>query len=47
MYRAPNTYEKVALKRYAPTIEKGSVANNYMIIGTDQNFDFIKLDVHN
>jgi len=48
IYRVPNTNESISISRYEQTLGKINDLKNidYVIIGTDQNFDYIKLDKH-
>ena len=47
VYRVPNTNEKVSIERFESTLLKVSEANSStVIIGTDQNFDFMKINSH-
>ncbi len=47
MYRVPNTDENKSLGAFESILEKVSNGNKNIIIGTDQNFDYMKLDNHN
>ena len=48
VYRVPNTNEKVSIDRFESTLAKVSGENSSaIIIGTDQNFDFMKIKSHN
>ena len=48
IYRVPNTNEKVSIERFEATLSKISEANSStVIIGTDQNFDYMKINSHN
>ena len=46
IYRVPNTNEAISLQRYEQIIKKLQYYRNNIIIGTDQNFDYIKIDQH-
>jgi len=46
IYRVPNTNEKDFLEKYKQIIDKMSIENKDIIIGTDQNLDFLKQDRH-
>ncbi len=44
IYRPPNTNEKEAISRYDQIMSSICKTNNDVIIGTDQNFDFMKIN---
>jgi len=44
IYRIPGTNETDSINRYDTILSKISNTNNDIIIGTDQNFDYLKLD---
>ncbi len=44
IYRPPNTNEKSSIERYDRVQSKISSANNEVIIGTDQNIDYMKIN---
>lgn len=46
IYRIPNTNTNISLARYESVIQQLSSYKHPIIIGTDQNFNFMKLDVH-
>jgi hypothetical protein len=46
IYRVPNTNELISIKRYEQILKKLQHYRNNIIIGTDQNFDYIKIDQH-
>lgn len=46
IYRIPNTNEKDSIDKYEKIISKTSNINKLTIIGTDQNFDYLKIDQH-
>ena len=46
IYRVPNTNEATSLERYQSIISKISESNVGSLIGTDQNFDLLKIDSH-
>lgn len=47
VYRVPNTSEKLSIQRYEKLLEQLKSSDyNGAIIGTDQNFDLLKLDSH-
>ena len=46
IYRVPNTNEINSINMYEDIIRKLQNYKNEIIIGTDQNFDYIKLDQH-
>ena len=48
IYRIPSTSEKLSIERFTNTLECLTRTNSStIIIGTDQNFDFMKLDSNN
>jgi hypothetical protein len=47
IYRIPNTNEQVSLNRYETVLEPLQNINKEIIIGTDQNFDYLKINTHN
>jgi len=46
VYRVPNTNLSESLSNYETIIKKLHSYNNNIIIGTDQNLDYIKIDTH-
>lgn len=46
IYRIPNTNEIISIDRYETIIKQLQDYKNTIIIGTDQNFDYIKIDQH-
>ena len=44
VYRVPNTNPKYSLQRFKTIIDKINNSTDQVIIGTDQNFDFLKID---
>ena len=46
IYRIPNTSEKTFMDNYSIITEKINSENKDIIIGTDQNLDFLKCEVH-
>ena len=46
VYRVPNTNEKQFIDKYSNIIEKINAENKDIIIGTDQNLDYLKCDRH-
>ena len=46
VYRIPNTSEKTFIEKYGVIIEKINAENKDIIIGTDQNLDFLKFERH-
>jgi hypothetical protein len=44
IYRIPNTNAQTSLERFKTTLNKLEHANKQIIIGTDQNFDYLKID---
>ncbi len=46
IYRAPNTNEQSSIDNYESTLMKLNNTKVDCIIGTDQNFDYLKLDKH-
>ena len=46
IYRVPNTNENMSIERYDRTIAMLSGSNRDIIIGTDQNFDYMKVNEH-
>ena len=46
IYRVPNTNEKQFIDKYSNIIEKINTENKDIIIGTDQNLDYLKCDRH-
>ena len=46
IYRVPNTSEIDSLNRFETTINKLNIQKQDVIIGTDQNFDYIKIENH-
>ena len=46
IYRVPNTNEPNAINMYETTIKQLQHYQHNIIIGTDQNFDYIKIDQH-
>ncbi len=47
LYRVPNTDQNVFLEQYRQLLEKANVENKNIIIGTDQNLDYLKVHTHN
>ena len=47
IYRVPGTNENEFLTKYESIITKIRAENKKIIIGTDQNLDYLKIDVHN
>ena len=46
IYRVPGTNEQLSIKRYEESLEKIQQHSSDIIIGTDQNFDFLKIKEH-
>ena len=46
IYRIPNTNELLSLNRFETITDKLQVLNKDIIIGTDQNFDYLKINTH-
>ncbi len=46
IYRIPNSNEAQSLSRYEDILNKLQNYKNNIIIGTDQNFDYLKIDKH-
>ena len=46
IYRVPNTNENMSIEHYDQTIAMLSGSNRDIIIGTDQNFDYMKVNEH-
>ena len=46
IYRVPNTSSKNSIDMYENTIKKFRSCNRNTFIGTDQNFDYLKIDNH-
>ena len=46
IYRVPNTSETNSVKIYDTICKQLQNYNHNIIIGTDQNFDYIKIDQH-
>ena len=47
IYRVPNTNENMPIERYGQSIAILSGSNRVIIIGTDQNVDYLKVYEHN
>ena len=48
IYRIPNTNESISIGRFENVLEQIRKSKpNYCIIGTDQNFDYMKVNSHN
>ena len=47
IYRVPNTNENMPIDRYGQSIAILSGSNRDIIIGTDQNVDYLKVYEHN
>ncbi len=48
VYRVPNTNESLSIERYRKLLENFKVAKyENILIGTDQNFDFLRINEHN
>lgn len=43
IYRIPNTNAQLSLERFTTTLNKLEKVNKQVIIGTDQNFDYLKI----
>ena len=46
VYRVPNTNQDLFLERYQNIVDKVELEKKDLIIGTDQNLDFLKLEHH-
>ncbi len=46
VYRVPNTDERKSIEMFDNIINKIQQTNKHVIIGTDQNFDYLKLSEH-
>jgi len=46
IYRVPNTSEATSVERYDQLLSKLSTSTKTVIIGTDANFDFLKVEQH-
>ncbi len=46
IYRVPNTSEVVSVERYEEIINKVTSTDKDLILSTDQNFDYFKIDTH-
>jgi hypothetical protein len=46
IYRIPNTNEQLSLDRFESILNKLDQCNKDIIIGTDQNFDYLKINTH-
>ncbi len=46
IYRVPNTNERLALSRYEAILDQLHNNDTDVIIGTDQNFDFLQINSH-
>lgn len=46
IYRIPNTSELESIRRFETILDKLAKLNGNIIIGTDQNFDYLKIDQH-
>ena len=44
IYRIPNTNVNVSIQRYEAMLHKTENSNSQFIIGTDQNFDYLKIN---
>ncbi len=47
VYRVPNTNEKNFIEKYESIIDLVNQENKNLIIGTDQNLDYLKIEKHN
>ena len=47
IYRPPNTNEHIAINNYEETLSKIQNTKLDSIIGTDQNFDYLKIETSN
>ena len=47
IYRVPGTSEKDFIENYEKLIEKIRLERKQIIIGTDQNLDYLKINIHN
>ena len=47
VYRIPNTNQQLFLERYQSIIDKIKLEKKDIIIGTDQNLDYLKIQQHN
>ena len=45
IYRVPDTNVQLSLERYGSIIDKLKPNNKRILIGTDQNFDYLKIDI--
>ena len=43
IYRIPNTSVNLSIQRYEAILQKMESSNSQVIIGTDQNFDYLKI----
>ena len=46
IYRIPNTNEIDSINMYETIVKKLQTFKNHIVLGTDQNFDFIKINQH-
>ncbi len=46
VYRIPNTNQQLFLERYQSIIDKIKLEKKDIIIGTDQNLDYLKIQQH-
>ncbi len=46
IYRVPSANEEESIMKFARILESLPNGNNNIIIGTDQNFDLLKLNSH-
>ncbi len=46
IYRVPNTSEVVSVERYEEIINRVTSTDKDLILFTDQNFDYFKMDTH-
>ena len=44
IYRIPNTYEVNSINMYETIVKRLQTFKHHMVLGTDQNFDFIKIN---
>ena len=46
MYIVPNTNEQLSINRYETSLRKLSTFNGDVMIGTDQNFNYLEIECH-
>ena len=46
IYRIPNTPERESISRYETVMTNLCNTNNAILVGTDQNFDYMKTDTN-